>query len=102
MTPQERRRRSQITKLVAGYPFLRGTLVERERVCGNPNCRCAKGQKHPGLYLMSSKNGKTRQLYVPMNLQDTVQQWIDYHSEIRDLMEQVSDIHWTRVRERKL
>ena len=101
MSPAERRCRSELLKLIADAPFLRGTLVERYRTCGKHGCRCAKGHKHRGLYLMSSKDGKTRQLYVPPALEDTVRQWIANHHRLSALMEELSDLHWMRVRQRR-
>ena len=101
MTPQERLWRSRLAKLVSSSALLRGTLVQRDRVCGKPGCRCAKGHKHRGWYLMASKNGKPRQLYVPPELVPIVQEWIQTHTRTRDLMEQVSDLHWDRIRRRK-
>ncbi len=101
MSTRERQFRSQLHQLIASAPFLRGTLVQRQAVCGKPNCRCVKGHKHRSLYLMVSKDGRPRQLYVPAEWEAVVRQWIENHSQLRDLMEQVSDLHWDKVRQRQ-
>lgn len=45
---------------------LKGTLLERAKVCLKPGCKCTRGQPHPRLtYLSWSDGGKTRQVYVP-------------------------------------
>jgi len=35
-------------QLQAKSPVLAASLVTIRRACGNPNCRCARGHKHPG------------------------------------------------------
>lgn len=101
MSTAERRFRSALHRLIDRAPFLRGSLVERQTVCGKPNCRCARGHKHRALYLMASKDGRVRQVYVPGDWEPIVRQWIDHHRQLRDLLEQVSDLHWDKVRQRQ-
>jgi hypothetical protein len=45
---------------------MRGTLVERLRKCGRPNCACAKdpAARHGGLFLTVSLCGKTQAIHV--------------------------------------
>ena len=101
MSAQERRLRSQLRKLLVGSGVLHGTLVRRQRVCGKPNCRCARGEKHESVYLVVTEGGKSRQLYVPEEWEQTVREWIEEYHKARELMEEVSRIHWKKVRERK-
>jgi hypothetical protein len=46
-------------------PLVRGSFGTRARVCGNPACRCARGELHESKYLSASDGGKTRQVHVP-------------------------------------
>jgi len=46
-------------------PLIRGSFGTRGRVCGNPNCRCARGELHESKYLTASDGGKSRQVHVP-------------------------------------
>lgn len=101
LRPQERAWRSQLTQIVAGQPFLRGTLLERQRVCGKPNCRCARGQKHRALYLVLSEGKRQRQLYVPKDWEPRVRQWVANHHALRDLIREVSDLYWSKVQKRQ-
>lgn len=101
MSASERQVRSRLHRLIDQAPFLRASLVERHVVCGKPNCRCAKGHKHRSLDLMASKDGRVRQLYVPADREAVVRQWIENHRQLRDLMEQVCDLHWDKVRPRQ-
>jgi len=101
MSAQERRIRSELRKILNNSGVLHGTLLERQRVCGKPNCKCARGQKHRSLYLVVTEGGKSRQLYVPKHWEQTVRQWVQEYQKARELMEEVSRIHWLKVRERQ-
>ncbi len=46
-------------------PLIRGSLGVRGRVCGNPGCKCARGELHTSKYLSASEGGRTRQVHVP-------------------------------------
>ena len=101
MGVRERQWRSRLAQLVSQHGFMRGTLQERQRVCGKPNCRCAQGHKHRALYLVVSQEGQTRQLYVPKQYEAAVRQWVNNYHDIRDLMDRVSEIHWQKVKRRQ-
>jgi len=101
MSVQERRLRSELRKILNNRGVLHGTLLQRQRVCGKPNCRCARGQKHRSLYLVVTEGGKSRQLYVPKDWEQTVRQWVEGYQKARELMEEVSRIHWQKVRQRQ-
>ncbi|MCD6578021.1 hypothetical protein J7L48_00930 [bacterium] len=49
---------------VKPHNIIRGSLYTIYRKCGNPNCKCARGEKHAGKYISISKNGKTHLTYV--------------------------------------
>ena len=98
---QERRLRSELRKILDSSGMLHGTVIERQRVCGKPNCKCTRGQKHSSLYLVVTEGGKPRQLYVPEDWEQTVRQWVQDYQKARKLMEEVSHIHWRKVRERQ-
>lgn len=101
LSARERAWRSRLCQLLSGQGFVRGSLQERYRVCGNPNCRCAKGQKHRGVYLVVCENGKYRQLYVPKALEAMARQWVENHREVRDLMDRVSRLYQDQLRPRQ-
>ena len=41
------------------------------------------------------------QLNVPAAWEDTVREWIENRAEIERLMEELSDLHWEKVRNRQ-
>jgi hypothetical protein len=72
----ERQARSRLAQLIGQESFLRGSLVERARPCGKPNCRCQRGQLHRSLYLATRYNGRRALLYIPRALEQTVRLWV--------------------------
>lgn len=101
LSAAERNFRSQFARLALNCWFLRGTLSERLGKCGKPNCRCTRGQLHKSLYLVQSQGGKLRQICVPQAWQERVRQAVtDYH-KMQELIEEVSELEWKRLQERK-
>jgi hypothetical protein len=101
MTQRERNARGKLAQLIHDFGLIRGTLSERKRTCGKPNCRCAKGEKHVSLYLVASEGGKYRQVFIPKELEAVVRLWVQNHQKARDLFEEISSIQYERVRNRE-
>ena len=101
MSAHERKLRSEINKLLSQEGVIHGTLITRQRVCGKANCRCAKGQLHESLYLVVTESGKGRQMYVPRQWEMAVRQWIEQYAQARRLMDELSNLHWQKVRQRQ-
>ena len=101
MPARERELRSAINKILSQQGLIHGTLITRQRVCGKPNCRCAKGHLHQSLYLVVTEAGKSRQMYVPRQLEPAVREWIEQYNQARQLMDDLSRLHWDKVRHRQ-
>ena len=101
MSPRERELRSQLKQMLLGLGVVRGTLTVRERTCGKPNCRCKRGLKHVALYLVASEQGKLRQLFIPKSLAAQTRQWVVSYQRVRELLEELSRLHWERLEQRK-
>jgi hypothetical protein len=97
----ERGRRSRIAQLSHYSRLLRGTLSLRSRRCGKAGCRCARGELHVSLYLVQSQKGRPRQIYVPKEWEDRVRRAVTDYQELQKLVEDVSDLEWKRLEERK-
>lgn len=97
----ERRRRWRLAQIAHTLRFLRGTLSLRNVRCGKPRCRCARGQFHACLYVVQSHEGKPRQVYVPKEWEERIRQAVQNHQEMQRLMEELSELEWKRLRERK-
>lgn len=61
-----RQERAKLYRILLGREkLIRGSLVEKYKVCGNPGCRCAKGERHgPFKYLSISVGNKTRMIFI--------------------------------------
>ena len=59
----------------------------------------------PGLsgleYLVQSQQGKPRQICVPKAWQERVRQAVNDYQQMQRLIEEVSELEWKRLRERK-
>lgn len=101
MRTAERRLRSELARLASNEGVIRGNLANRERTCGKPSCKCVtRGEKHVSLYLVVSVEGKYRQIYVPRAFEEVVRRWVENHSKARKLLEELSNLHYEKLRNR--
>lgn len=101
MSPHERHLRSQLNQLLSGAGLVRGNLSVHSRRCGKANCRCNQGDLHVSLYLVASEDGKRRQLFIPRVLEAQTRQWVETYQRVRELLEELSQLHWDKLRSRK-
>ena len=91
-----RQRRQGLVKLLppAGE-VLRGSLVERYVTCGNPSCKCARGERHgPMWYLTVTLGpGRTTGGIIPAEQVEQVRRWIANHQRLKDDLERISEIN---------
>ena len=100
MTSRERELRSRAAQLLSQSGLLHGSWIERERRCGRATCWCAEpgGPGHPTELVYRQKGGKLRQLHVSKAQRQTVRRWLEQDQELRDILEELWEIHWQRVR----
>ena len=102
MSKAERDLRSRLTKLLHSEAIIRGSLAMRERTCGKSGCRCVtKGEKHAGLYLVVSGEGKQRQIFVPKAFEGHVRHWVESYAKARTLLEEISKLQHKKLRKRE-
>jgi len=101
LSDRERRRRSRLAQIIHEARFLRGTLSLRNVRCGKPGCHCARGELHACLYLVRQQEGKLRQLFVPRQWEGRIREAVKNHQEMEQLIEELSDLEWKRLKERK-
>ncbi len=97
MSEAERSSRSRVRKRLE-EGMIRGTLVRRARVCGKPNCRCTRGQRHVSLYLTRRKDGGYEQLYIPAAREEEVRRQVENWRRLQDLLEEISSACWERLK----
>jgi len=90
MSVEERRLRSRLVQLLSQRGVLRGTLSVRFRSCGKAGCKCTRGEKHRGVYLVFREGGRFRQVYIPHSQEARVREWVQQYQEVRELLESLS------------
>ena len=99
----KRRRRQLLRQLPPLDSVLRGSLIERYKRCGNPNCRCAQGPGHgPKFYLSVSYPGRSPQMdYVPQAEHAQVGEWVANYKQVHEILEEISEINHELLRRRE-
>jgi len=60
----DERRRKLLGKLMRPSPMISGSLYQMKRRCGNPRCRCTRGELHVSWYLSRRVTGRTKLTYI--------------------------------------
>ena len=55
-----------LRRLARTQPMVQGSFYLLKRWCGNPNCRCARGELHETWVITRSQGGKGRTFTVPV------------------------------------
>ncbi len=96
---------ARIAKLGLRKQFIVGSLVESKRKCGNKNCRCANGgEPHSAHILTKRENGKTKTIYVPVDMVEEVRRWSREYKKVKELISEIdvlSEKVLVAVKERK-
>lgn len=101
MSVQERKLRSRLAQLADGRSLIHATLSVRHVTCGKKGCRCARGERHRAVYLVSGVKGNKRQVFVPSAMEEEVRAWVENYHVATDLLEQVSEGAWNELKRRK-
>lgn len=71
-----------------------GSLQSQRRRCGKEGCRCTRGELHgPYTYLSIRVGKRTRQLYVPAELAEEVQQRVALNERMQAGLAEISAIN---------
>ena len=91
----QQRRRGLVKLLPPVEETLRGSLVERYLTCGNPACKCARGERHgPVWYLTVTLGpGRTTGGIVAAEQLPQVRSWIDNYHKVKEHLEKISEIN---------
>lgn len=94
----EKRRDAKLKQLAKIGPVLQGSLAEIGVTCGNPNCRCARGEKHRSHILKQQVRGKTQSLYVPVDMVEEVREWMEEYRRLKGLLKEISELNRDIIR----
>ena len=103
LSVQERVGRSRLCQLIGNREgFMHGSLIKMARTCGKATCKCQTQEtKHASCYIGQTCRRKTRMQSVPRQLEDRVRQWVANYQHARELLEQLSDECWRKLRDAK-
>src|SRR5690349_14752960 len=99
-----RSRRQGLTRLLPPLgEVLRGTLMERYMTCGNPDCKCARGERHGPVWYLSVTLDQSRRIgsTVPAEQLQQVRGWIENYHRVKEHLEKISDINRELLRRQK-
>ena len=78
--------------------FMRGSIVLLGTKCGNPKCKCARGQKHQQYYFSLTKDKKTKLIFLGKKRLDIAQRYVDNYQQLVDIIEQMTLINMELLR----
>jgi hypothetical protein len=59
------------------------SLSKTHKVCGKPNCKCARGEKHEVYQLSWTENGKRRSTHIRSDELDTVRAAVERYRKLK-------------------
>ncbi|MFH1282637.1 MAG: DUF6788 family protein [bacterium] len=89
----ERAKKELFRKVSSTNEIIKGSLVIMSRVCGHPNCKCVRGEKHVSLYLSQFANGKPRMLYIPKAIEKQIKNAVGNYKEMIKCINELSEIN---------
>jgi hypothetical protein len=99
-----RKRREGLTKVLPPFgEILRGSLMERYLTCGNPHCKCARGERHGPVWYFSVTLDQSHRAgsTVPAEQVEQVRRWIENYHRIKEQLEKISNINRELLRRQK-
>ncbi len=97
-------RRQGLAKLLPpAEQTLRGSLVERYVTCGNPACKCARGERHGPVWYLTVTLGprRTTGAVVPADQVEAVRRWIENYHQVKESLEKISEINRELLRRQR-
>jgi hypothetical protein len=88
---------ARLKELQTPCPLLAASLVTIHKRCGRAGCHCQSGQGHRGYYLTCKQDGKTRTVYVPLDLLKEVKAWTLEYRRIKTLIQHISQLALAKV-----
>ncbi len=94
----EKQIKARIGKLGQRNQFIIGSLVESKRKCGNKNCKCIKeGKLHSAHILTKRENGKTKTIYIPVDMVKEVERWSKEYKKLKELISEIDQLSETVI-----
>ena len=90
---QDRRRRlCDELRALTFEPLMRGTIVDRVRRCGKPNCACARdeGARHGGRYLTVRLQGRAEGAHVRPEDEERISKAIAAYEKLWEIVNELT------------
>lgn len=99
-----RRREGLVKTLPAPGEVLRGSLIERYVTCGNPDCKCARGERHGPTWYLSVTLDQSHRVGATIASEqvEQVRRWIDNYHDVKNRLEKISDINRELLRRERV
>lgn len=84
---------SRLKQCLPQRPVLAASLATIRKRCGQSSCHCADGKSlHTAYHLTCKIDGKSRTVYVPLELLKDVRSWIEEHRRLKRLVKDVTQL----------
>lgn len=96
-------RRDELVEKLSRFKYiLRGTIITRGNICGNPNCRC-KRKKDPQLhgpykYLSHRSRKRVNMIFLNKKKQKYANKGIEQYQELIGTIYKISEINFELLR----
>ena len=71
-------------------PLTPGKVTAIMKLCGNPNCKCARGERHPTKLLYVSRGGPLQRIYIRQKDLEGVQERSERYRSFRRMRADLS------------
>lgn len=90
---------SRLRRLHSTRPILAASLVQFHKACGVPSCHCMRGgSKHASQHVTFKERGRSRSVYVPLDLLPEVRAWIAEHRRLKQLLQEINHLSLALIR----
>jgi len=100
LTQRRRRALREQLRALSLAPLMRGSLVERLRRCGRPNCACARdpSKRHGGKFLTVQLGGRTNALHVRPEDEPKVRQAVQAYAKLWEIINALTECELSDLR----
>ena len=88
----ELKRDAKLKELAKTGALICGSIAKVKVRCGNPNCRCATGERHESAILCKKVKGASTSIHIPRALVEEVSEWSAEHKRLKRLVKEISEL----------
>ena len=82
-------------------PLMRGTVVLLGSTCGNPRCKCARGEKHPQYYFSVNIDRKTKIMYLRKEMRIEAEEYVKNYKLLWNIVEEMTLLNFELLKSKK-